>query len=44
MISKTIPKSRFDWWITSNIEFFDSMYENKFVVTDEFIEHAEKNI
>jgi hypothetical protein len=44
MISRTTSKSRSERWITSDIEFFDSMYENKSIVIEEFIEHAEKNI
>jgi hypothetical protein len=44
MISKTTSKSCFERWITFDIEFFDSMYDNKFTFTNEFIKHAEKNI
>jgi hypothetical protein len=44
MTSKTTSESRAKRWITANVEFFDSMYENKSVLTEEFIEHAEKNI
>ncbi len=44
LISRTTSESRAKRWITSDIEFFDSMYENKSALTKEFIEHAEKNI
>jgi hypothetical protein len=44
IISKTTLKFRIDWWITSDIEFFDFMYDNKFTFTKKFIKHVEKNI
>jgi hypothetical protein len=44
MISKVTSKSRKKRWITSNIRFFDLMYDNKSTFTSEFIEHAEKDI
>ncbi len=44
MISKTTSKSRAKRWITSDIEFFDLMYENKSALTKKFIKHVEKDI
>jgi hypothetical protein len=44
MISRATSKSRIDKWITSDIEFFDLMYDNKSTFTEEFIKHVEKNI
>ena len=31
-------------WIVSEIEFFDSMYDDKFIKTNEIMKHAKKNI
>ncbi len=44
MISRTTLKSREKRWITANIEFFNFMYDNKSVLTEEFMKHAEENI
>jgi hypothetical protein len=44
MILRTTSKSRIDWWRTSDIKFFDFMYDNKFTFTKEFIEYVEKDI
>lgn len=32
------------WWNFLKVDFFDSMYDDKFVVIDNFIKHANKNI
>jgi hypothetical protein len=44
MTLKATSKSRAKRWIIFDIDFFNSIYENKFVVTEKFIEHTEKNI
>jgi hypothetical protein len=44
MTSRTTSESRSDRWITSDIEFFDSMYKSKSVLTEGFTEHAEKTL
>lgn len=32
------------WWNFLKVDFFDSMYDDKFVVIDNFIKHVNKNI
>jgi hypothetical protein len=44
IISRITSKSREERWITSNIEFFDLMYDNKSTFIENFIEHVEKSI
>jgi hypothetical protein len=43
LTSRSTSEPRSDRWITFDIEFFDFMYDNKSMFTEEFIEHVEKN-
>jgi hypothetical protein len=44
IILKTTSKSRSKRWIIFDIKYFDLMYKSKSALTEECIEHAEKNI